>query len=84
MSRIYTTKTSSLKATIADVRNLDAKKLMLNGKNIEELWGLNLPRDYPKLVTRIKIPEDSDYALCDDKGRVVYISFADKITDWET
>ena len=34
MSRIYTTKTSSLKATIADIRNLDAKKLTLNGKNI--------------------------------------------------
>ena len=34
MSRIYTTKTPSLKATIADVRNLDAKKLTLNGKNI--------------------------------------------------
>ena len=34
MSRIYTTKTPSLKATIADIRNLDAKKLTLNGKNI--------------------------------------------------
>ena len=34
MSRIYTTKTPSLKATIADVRNLAAKKLTLNGKNI--------------------------------------------------
>jgi hypothetical protein len=34
MSRIYTTKTPSLKATFADVRNLDAKKMLLNGKNI--------------------------------------------------
>lgn len=34
MSRIYTTKTPSLKATIADVRILDVKKLTLNGKNI--------------------------------------------------
>ena len=34
MSRIYTTKTPALKATIADIRNLDAKKLTLNGKNI--------------------------------------------------
>lgn len=30
----YTTKTASLRATKADVRNLDAKKLNLDGKNI--------------------------------------------------
>lgn len=34
MSRIYTTKTPSLKATIADIRNLDVKKLTINGENI--------------------------------------------------
>ena len=34
MARNYTTKTASLKATFADVRNLDAKKMLLNGKNI--------------------------------------------------
>ena len=34
MAKNYTTQTASLKATIADVRNLDAKKLTLNGKNI--------------------------------------------------
>lgn len=42
MSRIYTTKTPSLKATIADIRNLeaksiDAKTIKLNGTNIEDL-----------------------------------------------
>lgn len=88
MTEKYITNTASLKTTIADIRilnsnKIDAKNMLLNGKNIEELWGLNLPQDYPKLVTRMKIPEDSDYALCDDKGKVVYISFADKITDWE-
>ena len=36
MNRIYTTKTPSLKATIADIRNLDVKKMSLNGKNILE------------------------------------------------
>ena len=30
----YTTKTAALKATVADVRNLDAKKISLDGKNI--------------------------------------------------
>jgi uncharacterized protein YmfQ (DUF2313 family) len=30
----YTTKTAALKATVADIRNLDAKKISLDGKNI--------------------------------------------------
>ena len=34
MARNYITKTASLKATFVDVRNLDAKKMLLNGKNI--------------------------------------------------
>lgn len=34
MSEKYTTKTASLKATRADVQKLDAKKMLLNGKNI--------------------------------------------------
>ena len=34
MSRIYTTKTPSLKATFADIRNIGAKNITLNGKNI--------------------------------------------------
>lgn len=34
MSRIYTTKTPSLKATFADIRRLNGKEISLNGKNI--------------------------------------------------
>lgn len=34
MSRIYTTKTPSLKATIADIRNLDVKNLSVKGKSV--------------------------------------------------
>ena len=34
MPRNYTTQTASLKTTFADIRNLDSKKLTLNGKNI--------------------------------------------------
>jgi hypothetical protein len=34
MSRVYTDKTAALKATFIDARNIDAKKMLLNGKNI--------------------------------------------------
>lgn len=34
MSKNYNTRTASLKATIADIRNLDAKQINLDGKNI--------------------------------------------------
>ena len=34
MATNYTTKTAALKATKADINKLDAKKLLLNGKNI--------------------------------------------------
>ena len=48
MAKNYTTKTAALKATLADVnkasvKKLDAENIKLNGQNIEELWGLNLP-----------------------------------------
>ena len=33
-NNLYTTKTAALKATKADINKLDAKKLLLNGKNI--------------------------------------------------
>jgi hypothetical protein len=36
MEKNYNTRTASLKATIADVRNLDAKQINLYGKNILE------------------------------------------------
>jgi hypothetical protein len=34
MSKNYNTRTASLKATIADIRNLDAKKIVLAGKDV--------------------------------------------------
>ena len=34
MATNYTTKTAALKATKADINKLDAKKMLLNGKNI--------------------------------------------------
>ena len=37
MSRIYTTKTPSLKATIADIRNLDVKKMSINGEDLSTI-----------------------------------------------
>ena len=36
MSRIYTTKTPSIKATIADIRKLNVKDLTINGEGIIE------------------------------------------------
>ena len=36
MAKNYNTRTASLKATIADIRNLDAKQINLDGKNILE------------------------------------------------
>ena len=36
MANTYTTKTAALKATKADINKLDAKKMLLNGKNILE------------------------------------------------
>ena len=73
------TKTASLKATIADVRNLDAEKIKIKGQNISDLWGLKFPEDYPKLVTRCQLPEDENWSLWDDNGNLVYINFSDKI-----
>ena len=34
INNLYTTKTAALKATKADINKLDAKKMLLNGKNI--------------------------------------------------
>ena len=59
MSRIYTTKTPSLKAHIADVRNInakviDAKKIKLNGENLEDL--LN---NTDGKITSVRHPNDN-------------------------
>lgn len=59
MSKKFITNTASLKATIADIRNLDAKKIKLNGKSIpskvidergdfvtdQDLWGTEVTSD---------------------------------------
>ena len=75
----YTTKTAALRATKADINKLDAKRMLLNGKNIEELWGLNLPDDYKKFITRCELPEDENWAIWDDNGNLLYMNFSDKI-----
>ncbi len=79
MPRKYTTQTASLKTTFADIRNLDAKNIKIKGQNIEELWGLNLPEDYKKFVTRCELPEDENWSIWDDTGNLLYINFSDKI-----
>ena len=78
-NNLYTTKTAALKATKADIRNLDVKKMLLNGQNIEDLWGLNLPEDYKKFVTRCELPEDENWSIWDDTGNLLYMNFNDKI-----
>lgn len=66
MAKNYTTKTASLRATKIDTRSVDAKKIKLNGEDIANLWGLNLPEDYPDLVTRCELPADEKWALFND------------------
>lgn len=77
MAKNYTTKTASLKATMADmnkanVKKLDADKIKIKGQNIEELWGLNLPQDYAKFITRCELPEDVSWRILDDNGKTLY------------
>lgn len=79
MSRVYTSKTPALKATFIDTRNLDAKNIKIKGQNIEELWGLNLPEDYKKFITRCELPEDKSWAIWSDNGSLLYMNFSDKI-----
>jgi hypothetical protein len=81
MAKIYTTKTPSLKATLADVRELDARKITLNGENIKDLWGFSNETDYPKLMKRYTLPQDEPYILWSDKGSPLFISFAEEITN---
>lgn len=84
MHNAYTTKTSSLKATNADIRILksktsDSEKIYLRGDDIEDLWGFNDPRDFKKLVKRCVLTNDDNYILWTDTGNIAYISFADKL-----
>lgn len=71
----------SLKSTLINARKIDAKEINLNGKNIESLKGLNLPQDYPKLVSRVNIPEGALFELYDDWGNMVYTNCSDRIVD---
>lgn len=75
---------NNLSSTEADIRVLkskivDAKKIKLNGENLEDKFGFK-QEDYPKLISRVNLPEDSNYILWTDSGNPVYISFADKLT----
>jgi hypothetical protein len=75
---------NNLSSTYADIRKLnakivDAKKIKLNGENLEDKFGFK-QEDYPKLISRVDLPEDSNYILWTDSGNPVYISFADKLT----
>ena len=80
-NNLYTTKTAALKATKADINNLNAKKVLLNGKNIEELWGLNLPQDYPKFVTRCDLPLDKPWKIYDDNCKLMYYNLPNFLTN---
>lgn len=95
MSKKYTTKTASINAVVADIhkvssdvltvdKQLDAKNintstLKVGGVDINDLAGLKIPDDLPKLVNRCTLPEDKPWALFDDNGSIVYINFADKL-----
>lgn len=81
MSKNYNTKTASLKATIADIRNLDAKqidaeKIKLQGKDIKEIWGFQDPEDFKKLCKRVNMDEleNKRYQLYNDEGELVYFN----------
>lgn len=82
--RVYTNKIPSLKSTFVDTRELGAKTintsaLKVDGVDINDLAGLKMPEDLPKLITRRSLPEDKNWALTDDEGRTLYINFAEKL-----
>lgn len=95
MNKKYTTKTAALNAVVADIhkvssdvltvdKQLDAKNintstLKVGGIDINDLAGLKIPEDLPKLVTRCELPKDKPWALYDDNGCIIYINFADKL-----
>lgn len=45
------------------------------------MWGFQENSDYQKLMKRYTIPQDKPYALWSDKGDIVYMSFANELTD---
>ena len=77
---------NNLSSTYANVRKLnakvvDAKKIKIDGENIENLWGLNLPKDYPKLISRCELPKNKPWALWTDSGDLVYFNQSEKIVN---
>ena len=87
MSKNYNTKTASLKATIADIRNLDAKQIdaeniNLQGKDIKEIWGFQDPEDFKKLCKRVNMDEleNKKYQLYNDEGELIYFNLGEGIT----
>lgn len=79
MSKNYNTRTASLKTIIADISVLDAKRINLNGENLEDKFGFKVSQDYLKLVSRLGLSEDDDIMLLDDYGNVVYCNFISRI-----
>ena len=79
MSKNYNTRTASLKATIADIRNLDAKQIdaeniKLKGKNILEYIDENVPDiTYTKDTRTTTYPKDlwGEWVETKDDGTIV-------------
>lgn len=87
MAKNYNTKTASLKATIADIRGLnakqiDAEKIKLQGKDIKEVWGFQDPEDFKKLCKRVNIDEleNERYQLYNDEGELIYFNLGEDAT----
>lgn len=86
-NKIYTTITSALKATTADIRKLNVKSInaehiILNGEDITEKFGFQSPEDFKKLVTTCgDIENKENYIIFDEAGNPVYSDFLHKITD---
>lgn len=84
MVKKFKTVTPSLKSTFleareAKVRKVDANEIKVNGKDITSMMGLNLPNDYPKLVTRCELPEDKFWGLYDDNAKLLYFNKSEDI-----
>lgn len=81
MAKNYNTRTASLKATVADIRILDAKQIdaeniNLQGKDIKEIWGFQDPEDFKKLCKRVNMDEleNEYYELLNDEGEIMYFN----------
>lgn len=82
MSKNYTTKTASLRATQADIGTLKVKNLIIDGE-ISSGGGntgsgstsnsnITLPDDYYKFIGRTQLTKSSSYKLIDDDANVIY------------